>query len=116
MPKKIPEEERETEDQMARRKLGPRGEPGAPDSAKMTPQAEKELPKSARLRSLVRITERGLRNGPREFRREPRVKRVVTGIDIIKTRDRNRLGAVLAQEIGQRLHMLRRAVQGQHPG
>jgi hypothetical protein len=31
MPKKIPEEERETEDQMARRKLGPRGEPGAPD-------------------------------------------------------------------------------------
>jgi len=46
MPKRIPEEERETEDQMARRKLGPRGEPGAPDPAKMTPQGEKELPKS----------------------------------------------------------------------
>ncbi len=39
-----PEQERETEDQMARRKLGPRGVPGAPDSAKMTPQQEKELP------------------------------------------------------------------------
>ena len=40
-----PEEERETEDQMARRKLGPRGIPNAPDSAKMTPQQEKELPR-----------------------------------------------------------------------
>ena len=29
---------------MARRKLGPRGVPGAPDPAKMTPQQEKELP------------------------------------------------------------------------
>jgi hypothetical protein len=46
MNKNIREEERETEDQIARRKLGPRGEPGAPDSAKMTPQGEKELPKS----------------------------------------------------------------------
>jgi len=32
MPKNIPDEERETEDQMARRELGPRGEPGAPDT------------------------------------------------------------------------------------
>lgn len=40
------EDERETEDQMARRKLGPRGEPGAPDTAAMTPQQEQELPKS----------------------------------------------------------------------
>lgn len=39
-----PEQERETEDQMARRKLGPRGVPGAPDAAKMTPQREKKLP------------------------------------------------------------------------
>ena len=39
-----PEEERETEDQMARRKLGPRGVPGASDPAKMTPQEKKELP------------------------------------------------------------------------
>jgi hypothetical protein len=46
MPKKIAEEERETEDQKARRELGPRGEPGAPDRAKMTPQEEKQLPKS----------------------------------------------------------------------
>lgn len=44
MPKKIREQERETEDQMARRKLGPRGVPGAPDTAAMTPQSEKELP------------------------------------------------------------------------
>jgi hypothetical protein len=42
---KIPEEERETEDQMARRALGPRGEAGEPDPAKMTPQREKKLPK-----------------------------------------------------------------------
>jgi len=45
MPKKGREEERETEDQMARRKLGPRGVPGAADDATMTPQSEKELPK-----------------------------------------------------------------------
>jgi len=31
MPKRIPREERETEDQMARRELGPRGEPGEPE-------------------------------------------------------------------------------------
>lgn len=46
MSKKTREEERQTEDQMARRELGPRGEPGKPDSAKMTPQREKKLPKS----------------------------------------------------------------------
>jgi hypothetical protein len=40
------EEERETEDQIARRKLGPRGVPGAADTAKMTPQQEQEMPKS----------------------------------------------------------------------
>lgn len=44
MSKKVREQERETEDQMARRKLGPRGVPGAQDSATMTPQSEKELP------------------------------------------------------------------------
>jgi hypothetical protein len=44
MTEKNREEERETEDQIARRKLGPRGEPGAPDTAKMTPQQKKELP------------------------------------------------------------------------
>ena len=46
MPKQIPEEERETEDQIARRELGPRGVPDAPDPAKMTPQREKKLPKT----------------------------------------------------------------------
>ena len=40
------DEERLTEDEMARRKLGPRGVPGAADTAKMTPQREKKLPKS----------------------------------------------------------------------
>jgi hypothetical protein len=39
------EEERLTEDEIARRKLGPRGVPGAPDTATLTPQYEKNLPK-----------------------------------------------------------------------
>jgi hypothetical protein len=46
MADQIREQERETEDQMARRKLGPRGVPTEPDTATMTPQAEKQLPKS----------------------------------------------------------------------
>ncbi len=40
------EEDRQTEDEIARKKLGPRGVPGAPDTAKMTPQEEKNIPKS----------------------------------------------------------------------
>jgi hypothetical protein len=39
---KTPNEERLTEDEMARRKLGI---PGQEDSAKMTPQQKKNLPK-----------------------------------------------------------------------
>jgi spore coat protein CotH len=39
-------EERLTEDEIARRKLGPRGVPGGPDTAKMTPQQEKNIPKT----------------------------------------------------------------------
>ena len=35
------EEERLTEDEMARQKLGPRGVPGAPDTATMTRQNAK---------------------------------------------------------------------------
>ncbi len=46
MTEKIREEERETEDQMARRKRGPRGVPGEPDSARMTQQRKKKLPES----------------------------------------------------------------------
>jgi hypothetical protein len=38
------EEERLTEDEIARRKPGPRGVPGAPDTATMTPQYRKNLP------------------------------------------------------------------------
>jgi hypothetical protein len=41
-----PDEDRPTEDDIAREKLGPRGVPGAGDTAKMTPQREKKLPKS----------------------------------------------------------------------
>ena len=37
-------DERLTEDEIARRKLGPRGVPGAPDTATMTPQYRKNLP------------------------------------------------------------------------
>ena len=40
----IREEERLTE--IARRKLGPRGVPGGRDFAKMTPQQEKNIPKT----------------------------------------------------------------------
>jgi hypothetical protein len=40
------EEERLTEDEMARRKLGPRGVPGGPDTAKMTLQQAKNIPKT----------------------------------------------------------------------
>jgi len=40
------EEDRLTEDEIARKKLGPRGVPGAADPAKMTPQREKKTPES----------------------------------------------------------------------
>ena len=40
------EEDRQTEDDVARKKLGPRGVPGAPDTATMTPQEEKNIPES----------------------------------------------------------------------
>jgi hypothetical protein len=41
-----PEEDRQTEDDIARKKLGPRGVPGGPDAATMTPQEDKNIPKS----------------------------------------------------------------------
>ena len=40
------EEDRQTEDDIARKTLGPRGVPGAPDTAKMTLQEDKNIPKS----------------------------------------------------------------------
>ncbi len=40
---KTSDEERLTEDEMARRKLGPKGIPGQEDSAKMTPQQKKNF-------------------------------------------------------------------------
>jgi hypothetical protein len=48
MPSETREEERLTEDDMARSKLGPRGVPGGPDTSKMTPQQEKNIPKTGR--------------------------------------------------------------------
>ncbi len=48
MPGETREEERLTEDDIARNKLGPRGVPGGPDTSKMTPQQEKNIPKTGR--------------------------------------------------------------------
>jgi hypothetical protein len=41
---KVSEAERPTEDDQAKEKLGPRGIPGGPDTAKMTLQREKKTP------------------------------------------------------------------------
>ncbi len=46
MPRETSEEDRPTEDDIAREKLGPRGVPGVASPAKMTPQREKKTPKS----------------------------------------------------------------------
>jgi len=46
MPRETLEQERLTEDESARRKLGPRGVPGGQDFAKMTQQQEKNIPKT----------------------------------------------------------------------
>ena len=40
---RTPNEEKLTEDEIARRKLGPRGIPGGEDTAKMTPQQGKRI-------------------------------------------------------------------------
>jgi hypothetical protein len=40
------EEDRPTEDEIAKKKLGSRGVPGESDNRKMTPQNEKNTPKS----------------------------------------------------------------------
>jgi hypothetical protein len=40
------EDERPTEDDIAREKLGPRGIPGKPSPTTMTPQREKKTPKA----------------------------------------------------------------------
>lgn len=46
MPRETREEDRPTEDDIAREKLGPRGEPGKASPTKMTPDREKKTPKS----------------------------------------------------------------------
>jgi hypothetical protein len=47
------EEDRQTEDEIARKDLGLRGIPGAADTAKMTPQEDKNIPSPASLFSLA---------------------------------------------------------------
>ena len=42
------EDDRPTEDDIAGQKLGPRGVPGGVDTAKMTPQNEKNTPKTGK--------------------------------------------------------------------
>jgi hypothetical protein len=44
MPPKTSDDDRPTEDDLARRKLGPRRVPGEPDPARMTPQQKKNMP------------------------------------------------------------------------
>ena len=44
----IPEEDRPTEDDIAREKLGPRGVATPANAPKMTPQREKKTPKSGK--------------------------------------------------------------------
>jgi hypothetical protein len=48
MPRQINEDDRPTEDDLARKELGPRGVPGGQDTAKMTPRSDKETPKSGK--------------------------------------------------------------------
>ena len=43
-----PEEDRPTEDDIARKNLGPRGVPDAPDTAKMTLQEDENIPRSGK--------------------------------------------------------------------
>jgi hypothetical protein len=45
MARQTREQDRPTEDDIAREKLGPRGIPGAPSPTKMPPQVEKNTPK-----------------------------------------------------------------------
>jgi len=49
------EGERLTDDEIARRKLGPRGVPGGEYSAKMTPQQEKNILKEGEFDPLVGV-------------------------------------------------------------
>jgi hypothetical protein len=42
------EEDRPTEDEIARKRLGPRGVPGEPDTAKMTVQENENIPRSGK--------------------------------------------------------------------
>src|ERR1700751_457680 len=47
---------------------------------------------------------------------EPLVERVLARIDIVERRDRHRLGAMLAQEARETVHVLWRTMQRQHAG
>jgi hypothetical protein len=45
MPRNTGDEEPLTKDEIAHRKLGPRGVPGGPDTSKMTPQQKRTFPR-----------------------------------------------------------------------
>ena len=57
------DEERLTEDEMARRKLGPRGVPSAPDTATMTRQRARRMCRSAVLSTVTRSKTAGCHLG-----------------------------------------------------
>jgi hypothetical protein len=66
MPRETREEERLTEDEIARRNLGPRGVPGGPDTAKMTPPTGKEYSQDRRLRRPYRLIGQSFGLEPRD--------------------------------------------------
>ena len=73
----IGEEERLTEDEIARRKLGPRGVPGGQDFVKMTPQEEENIPKTASSMAILpdRVSVRPGHRAPGDLRVRIKVSR-----------------------------------------
>ena len=58
----------------------------------------------------------GARLAPVQLSHKPRIERVVAHVNVVERSDRDRLGAVLAQEARERMHVLGRAMQRQHAG
>src|SRR5262249_32023249 len=53
---------------------------------------------------------------PAEARFQPRVERIVAGEHVVERRHRDGVGAALAQQPGERVHVVGRTVQGEHVG
>jgi hypothetical protein len=64
MAEEVREEDRLTEDDIARGRLNPRGLPGGPDKAKMTPQREKNMRATSTAIRLDETIEKVARNDP----------------------------------------------------